>query len=208
MTSKILNTTWRLSLFFGLPLVIIYATTVLYVYQRMDGTGVQTADCAIVFGAAVRHVFNQEGDLIALTAGPGITRRVGTAAELYSHGSIRRLFFTGGRGVGNAKSEARVMLEYAVSLGIPAERITTEERSSSTWENLLYTRPLTVDCHGVLAISDGYHLARIRMIAHVQGWPQVQTLPAEPRPGMLFIARSLLREAIGVDLLVVIQLLT
>ncbi|NOS67590.1 MAG: YdcF family protein [Candidatus Peribacteraceae bacterium] len=207
MTLKILHTVRRLCLFIGLPIAIFYASTVLFVYQRMDGNGVSTADCAIVFGAAVRPVFNDDGKITAYTAGPGIARRVATAAELFEQGRIHRLFFSGGRGVGNTKSEAQVMKEYAVSLGIPSERITLEEDSSSTWENLLYTRPLTYDCHGVLAISDAYHLARIRMIAHIQGW-ELPTYPAEPRPQMLFIARSLLREAIGVDLLVLMQLLT
>ena len=186
-----------------LPLAILYATTVLYIAQRMDGTGTLTADCAIVFGAAVRPVYGDGGAIVSFAARPGIARRVATAAKLFEQGRVHRLFFSGGRGEGNAVSEARVMKDYAVSLGIPAERITLEERSTSTWENLLYTRPLTEDCHGILAISDAYHLARIRLIAHMQGW-DLPTLPAEPRPQMLFIAKNLLREAIGVDLLVLI----
>ncbi len=181
--------------------------SVLYVAERMGGTGEQYADCGIVFGAAVRPVRNEKGSVTDLTAGPGIARRVSTAAELFDQGRLHRLFFTGGRGEGNSKSEARVMREYAISLGVPAERITLEENSRSTWENLLYTRPLTEDCQSTLAISDGYHLARIRMIAGIQGW-ELPTYPAGHPPAFLFTARSLLREAIGVDLLVLINLLT
>ena len=207
MTRNILLFLRRLVIFFGLPLAIIYATTIVYVAQRMDGTGTLTADCVIVFGAAVWPVFNAEGNITALTAGPGIVRRVATAAGLFEQGRTHRLFFSGGRGVGNRKSEAQAMKEYAVSIGIPAERITLEEQSTSTWENLLYTRPLTEDCRSVLAISDAYHLARIRLMAQAQGW-DVPTLPAESRPQTLFILKSLLREAIGVDLLVLTRLLT
>jgi len=186
---------------------MFYFTTVLYVVQRMGGTGVETADCAIVFGAAVRPIWNSAGDVIDLTAGPGIARRVSTAAELLNAGRLHRLFFSGGRGVGNTKSEAQAMREYAVSIGIPPQRITLEERSNSTWENLLYTRALTEDCRSVLAISDGFHLARIRMIAHIQRW-DLPTYPVDHPPTLLFTARNLLREAIGVDLLVLMQLLT
>lgn len=188
-------------LIIGLPLAVFYLMTVLYVAERMGGTGEQYADCGIVFGAAVHPIRNGSGSVTGLTAGPGIARRVSTAAELFDQGRLHRLFFTGGRGEGNSKSEARVMQQYAVSLGVPAGRITLEENSRSTWENLLYTRSLTEDCRSTLAISDGYHLARIRLIAGIQGW-DLPTYPADHPPSILFTARSLLREAIGVDLLV------
>ena len=197
----------RLIFLFCVPLAIFYTTTVLFVIQRSGGTGEKTADCAVVFGTAVRPIFNEKGEVIDLTAGPGIMRRVGTAARLFEQGSVHRLFFAGGTGEGNAKSEAEVMKEYAMSLGVPEGRITVEEGSRSTWENILEVRPLTFDCHGVIGISDGYHLARIHLIAHIQSW-DLPVIAAEPRAPVLFVARNWLREAIGIDLLVLMQLLT
>lgn len=205
MIGKLWNYFRIVAILLGLSLVVLYAATCFYVIQQMKGTGATVADCGIVFGAAVRRVFNEEGGVVEFTAGPGIERRVSIATTLAKQGRLHRLFFTGGRGEKNAKSEARVMQEYAISLGVPAERITLEERSRSTWENLLYTRPLTENCRSMLAISDGYHLARIRMIAHIQGW-DLPTYPADIKPNALFTVRNLLREAVGIDLLVLMLL--
>lgn len=199
---KLLHTLRVLVLSFGLLIAVFYVTTILYVAHGMEGTGEDAADCGIVFGAAARPVRDGDGNVTDLAAGPGIARRVSAAALLFAQGKLRRLYFTGGSGEKNATSEAQVMKEFAMAIGIPAQSITLEERSRSTWENLLFTRPLTENCHSVIAISDGYHLARIGLIAHIQGWRRMQAYPAENPPNLLFIAKNMLREAVGVDLLV------
>lgn len=189
-----------------LPLAIFYATTVLYVVQRMDGSAFTSADCAIVFGTAVWPVYDEAGEIISSTAGPGIRRRVATAVDLLKQDRVNRLFLTGGKGEGSRKSEAQVMKEYAQQLGASANVITIESNSRSTWENLSYTRDLTSGCSSIVAISDGYHLARINLIAAIQGWPPIDITPAGNQPSIVFTARSALREAIGIDLLVLMQL--
>ena len=194
-------------LYFCLPLAIIYGSTIYYVYAHMDGNAVLPADCGIVFGTAVWPVFDAEGDIVDSTAGPGIRRRVATAARLLEQGSLKHLFFSGGKGEGNQRSEAEVMRAYAMTMGVNPQLITVEDRSRSTWENLLYTRPLTSECSSIVAISDGYHLARIALQASYQGF-SLTTYPAGQEPSDLFIARNLLREALGIDWLVLIQLLT
>ncbi len=198
----------RILLLIAFPAMLFYACTVIYVYERMDGNAVFPVDCAIVFGTAVWPVFDRYGLVIASVPGPGIARRVSTAAHLLEEGSVRHLYLSGGKGEGNRQSEAEVMGEYAQSLGVPKSSITVEDRSRSTWENLQNTRPLTSRCDSVVAISDSYHLARIGLYAQVQGWPQVQTYPADRKPDLLFRAQNLLREAVGIDLLVLTRLLT
>lgn len=190
-----------------MPAAIFYACTLYYVYDRMEGNTVLPADCGIVFGTAVWAVRNSAGEVIDATAGPGIERRVTTAVRLVEEGSLRRLFLSGGKGEGNQQSEAEVMREVARQQGIPARLLTVEDRSRSTWENLEYTRPLTSGCSSIVAISDGYHLARIGLQAHLQGFA-LTMYPAAPRPSTLFFLRSWLREAAGVDLLVLQRLLT
>ena len=173
----------------------------------MNGSGAQSADCGVVFGTAVRPVYDEQGRITAVTAGPGIARRVRTAVALYEQERLHRIFVTGGKGEGSRDSEAAVMKKLAVSLGVPETRITMEDQSRSTWENELNTRPLTLDCQSILAISDGYHLARIALIAHLQRW-NVSTYPAEKKPPVVFTMENWLREAAGIDLLVVLRLLT
>ena len=198
----------RLAFLMAIPVVIIYVGTVIYVVSQEQGSPAAVpADCGIVFGTAVWPVYDREGTIIRSVAGPGMTRRISTAADLYRKGSLHRLFVTGGVGDPKLTSEAQVMKNLASSLGVPAERITVEDRARSTWENLLYTHPLTSDCTSVVAISDAYHLARIAFIARMQGW-NLPTYPADQRPPLLFFVQSLLREAAGIDLLVLVELLT
>ena len=191
----------RVLLVVFLPAVLFYACTLSYVYDHMDGNAVLPADCGIVFGTAVWPVYNASGEITTSAAGPGIERRVTAAVDLVKKGSVHRLILSGGKGEGNQKSEAEVMRSVAIERGISSGVITVEDRSRSTWENLLYSRPLTSRCSSVVAISDSYHLARIALQAHMQGFA-LTTYPARTRPSQLFLLKSSLREAAGIDLLV------
>jgi len=57
-----------------------------------------------------------------------------------------------------------------------------EDQARSTWENLLYSKNLTSKCSSVVAISDQYHLGRIKLLALRQGWRGLMTLPAQDHP--------------------------
>lgn len=163
----------------------------------MHGSGSPPADCAIVFGAGVQPLRNASGAVIGSTAGPGILRRTETAARLYKDGQIHTLYLSGGKGEGMLRSEAAVMKSVALRAGVRAGDIVLEDHSRSTRENLLNTRPLTQGCKSVLAISDGYHLSRIRFLAWQQGW-NLQTYPADEAPVETFLAWSIGREVLGI----------
>ncbi|MDD3897202.1 MAG: YdcF family protein [Candidatus Peribacteraceae bacterium] len=160
----------------------------LMVLAARGGSAVFPAECGIVFGAAVRF----DG-----TAGPSSLRRVQTAATLYRDGQIERIFMTGGRGEGMRFSEAEVMSSVALEEGVDPAAIVLEENARSTWENLLFVKPLVEDCSSTVAISDGYHLARIRLLAQKQGWGTLQTYPAEEHPPLRDAVRNIVREVLG-----------
>ncbi|MDD5025746.1 MAG: YdcF family protein, partial [Candidatus Peribacteraceae bacterium] len=146
-------------------------------------------DCVVVFGAAV-HSRDDPG--------PGILRRTQTAAQLYRSGDVQTIILAGGKGRTIQDSEAAVMRKVAMLNGVAPEHIKTEDRSENTWENLRNTLPLTEGCQSVLAVSDGYHLARIASFARRQGWGMpFHTYPASPKPPLMFQTLSVLREALA-----------
>ena len=160
------------------------------VMLSFDGSASLPAECGIVFGAAVHR---------DSTAGPGILRRVGTASDLYNEGQLQRLYLTGGKGSRfQEKSEAEVMKGIAIENGVSPEDIFLEEESTSTWQNLRLTKPLTEDCDSVIGISDRYHLARISFLAKKQGWGSLMTHPAELNVSTDFELWSIVREALGI----------
>ncbi|MDO8469359.1 MAG: YdcF family protein, partial [Candidatus Peribacter sp.] len=153
-------------------------------HQDFAGQG-RGISCGLVFGAAVH-----KGSL----PGPGIARRVKTATRLYHEGLLQHIILTGGKGEPGVASEAEVMRDVAVKEGIPAGDLTLEEQARSTWENLLYSRPLTGSCTTIIGISDRYHLARISFMAQVQGWKGFSTLPSDLEAPWYFEFRSISRE--------------
>ena len=165
----------------------MYAVSVIAVVLHFSGNASFPVECAVVFGAAVR-----EGD----EAGPGIRRRVETAVHLYKEGSVRNLFFTGGVGEGNSLSEAAVMRDEAVDMGVDPEVISLEEHATSTWQNIEFVQPQIMDCESVVGISDRYHLARIRLTSWILDVP-MQVHPAEREAGFPFEAVAVPREAAG-----------
>lgn len=76
---------------------------------------------------------------------------------------------SGGQGADEYISEAQCMYEYLTAHGIDGDRILLEDRSHNTWQNLNYTVELlgekgydtTAD---LMVVSNGWHLARVRML--------------------------------------------
>jgi uncharacterized SAM-binding protein YcdF (DUF218 family) len=152
-------------------------------WEEGEGSGFT---CGLVFGAAVHR------DSVP---GPGIERRVATAARLYGEELLQHIILTGGKGDVFMKSEADVMREVALRDGISRKDITLETASMSTWENLKNSKPLTGSCATIVAISDNYHLARIGFMAERQGWgSRLKTYPADTGAPWYFQVKSILRE--------------
>lgn len=164
---------------------IICAVSV-FVATGFAGTAVFPADCGVVFGAAVHGKGNP---------GPGIYRRVETAAALYHADKVQRLILTGGKGSATQESEAAVMQGLALQFGVRSADIVLEDRATSTIENIRYSKPLAESCTSVVGISDRYHLRRIQYLAERMDWDDLKTYPSERLPDTAFETRSILREA-------------
>lgn len=80
---------------------------------------------------------------------------------------------SGGKGGDEKLSEAEAMANYLVSKGVFESRILLENRATSTYENVLYSAELMrengLGKKGVVIVSNGFHLARARML-----WKKVQ----------------------------------
>lgn len=93
---------------------------------------------------------------------------------------------SGGQGPDEPVSEAQCMYDYLTAHGVDGERIVLEDRSSNTWENIQYTLELfqSGEVEGsskFLAVSNGFHLARIRMLWERE-WEGTYTLSTLAAP--------------------------
>lgn len=131
---------------------------------RSDGP----ADAAVVLGAAV---WTSE-------VSPVFRERINHAVELHRKGRVRKLIFTGGQGNPGEPTESSAARQYAVESGVPLSDILIEEKSHTTYENIVYAKQLA-DRHGikkVLIVSDPLHMKRAMTMAADLG------LIAEPSP--------------------------
>jgi uncharacterized SAM-binding protein YcdF (DUF218 family) len=76
---------------------------------------------------------------------------------------------SGGLGFGKTTSEGTIMKNYLMENGIHPERITIEEKATSTYENLLYTKEMIQPDDQVLIVTSDFHLFRTKMIARRVG---------------------------------------
>ena len=119
------------------------------------------SDVAIVLGAAV-----WDGEV-----SPVYRERINHAIALYEDGFVDYIILTGGFGEGSYKSDSQVAKEYALSQGVPEERILIEEKSTITEENLEFSKEVMEenDLETAIIVSDPLHMKRAMLMAEDYG---------------------------------------
>jgi len=123
------------------------------------GDELHAADAIVVFGAAE----------YAGRPSPVYKARLDHAADLYHRKLAPIIITTGGAGEDPRFSEGEVGRDYLRSLGIPDRQLVAETQSPDTAESA--RRVATImranQMKSCLAVSDGYHMFRIkRMLGH------------------------------------------
>lgn len=128
------------------------------------------ADIAVVFGAQV-HPGGAPSQTLAW--------RVDTACELYEDGLVDRLVMSGAVGE-SGYDEAEVMRDRALERGVPASAIVVDSLGVNTEATVANTVRLFAaeGVDRVLAVSNAYHVPRIKLAYRRQG-QEVFTVPAE-----------------------------
>ena len=127
------------------------------------------ADVVVVFGAQV-HDDGQPST--------SLKDRMDTAIGLYKAGLVHRVFVSGGVG-DSGYNEALVMRDMAVEGGVPAGKVVVDSNGVSTNATVADTVPFFGGrgWRRILAVSQFYHLPRIKLAYQRAGW-DVLTVPA------------------------------
>lgn len=92
--------------------------------------------------------------------------RLDTALDYLQQYPHVQVIVSGGQGVDEPMSEAELMYTYLVEAGIDEERLIRENTSTSTYENLLFSKKLLPKgTNAVTIISSDFHLARAQYLA-------------------------------------------
>ena len=162
---------WKNWVLLFLVAVIGYVTVIyLRIVWQSDKDESRKADAIVVFGAA-EYVGRPS---------PVFKARLDHAAELYRQGLAPVVITTGGAGGDRRFSEGQVGSEYLKSLGIPDDHLIAETQSEDTAES---ARRVSTIMHAngmntCLAVSDGYHMFRVKRMLAREG----VTAYGAPRP--------------------------
>lgn len=111
----------------------------------------------------------------------------------------------GGRGAGELISEAEAMYEYLTNREIEPSRLVCEDKSRDTRENINNALELIKSSGGsasepIAAVSNGFHLYRLKLLMKKAGFAEVHTLCAKTPSIPVLVLNLHLREYFSVVL--------
>jgi uncharacterized SAM-binding protein YcdF (DUF218 family) len=98
---------------------------------------------------------------------PCLVARVDHAVSLYKNGYAPKILMSGGTDRETNVNEAETMKKIAVDAGVPEADILLEKASTSTYENLEFSRTTitTAGLHSAIIVTDPYANARAGLVA-------------------------------------------
>ena len=179
---------WSEGLFLALMAAFLTATAVRI---TRDGALQQThpADAIVVFGAAE----------YAGHPSPVLRARLDHAFDLYQQHIAPVVITTGGAAADPSFSEGGVGRDYLERRGIPERNLIAETQGSDTAQSAVRVAVImrANGMHSCVAVSDAYHVFRIKKLLEHEG---ISPVYLSPRPGsrphsMVQRAYAVLREA-------------
>ena len=131
----------------------------------------------IVLGA---HV---EGTRLTLA----LLERTRRALQYLQENPETKAVLSGGKGTGEAITEAQAMYHYLTERGLKGERLILEERSTSTAENLKFSLDLIGLDHSVGVVTNHFHVFRGTAIGRKCGCREIYPIPSRYRSWRLLI---------------------
>lgn len=107
-------------------------------------------------------------------ASPLLTKRLDRGIALYNEwGKTPKFVVSGGQGADEICSEAEAMSAYLIEKGIRADQILLEDRSTNTYQNILFSKQLIEHDGGdgcyCSVVTNEYHVLRSVVCAHAVG---------------------------------------
>ncbi len=162
---------WWLGLWIaaGLALLLFFLTTAIGIVQTAALQETQHADAIVVFGAA-----EYSG-----RPSPVLRARLDHALVLFQHGVAPVMITTGGAAADPSFSEGGVGRDYLMHHGIPERSLIAETQGNDTAQSAVRVAVI-MRANGLrscVAVSDAYHVFRIRKMLQHEGVGPVYVAP-------------------------------
>ncbi|MGX7417939.1 YdcF family protein [Carnobacterium gallinarum] len=145
-----------------LILTFLFAAYVLYSWMYQMIPLKKAVDFIIVLGSGIRSE----------DVPPLLKSRLDKGIEYYLKNPKAKLIVSGGQGPDEPVSEAFAMKKYLLSQNIPEQHILVEDRSTTTYENMLYSKKIIEQdwqektSPSIIFSTNNYHVLRGSLYAH------------------------------------------
>ncbi|MBQ2847176.1 MAG: YdcF family protein [Clostridia bacterium] len=158
---------------------IILCCAAIAVYGRRDNASFDE-DAVIVLGKGL------DGDKVPVN----LAKRLDKTIKYHSKNPRALIVVSGGKGSEEKPSEAQAMADYLLSKGIPESIIIKEEKSTTTYENFVFSSEILKQCLGekysVVFVTNVFHVYRAERLAkslginatHLGAGIEFRTIPA------------------------------
>jgi uncharacterized SAM-binding protein YcdF (DUF218 family) len=154
--------------------VIVYVALYRYVAQKAGEDTRAKSDVIIVLGGRVISGTDCTGPICKQIRfvpkahyNPCVVARVDQAVSLYNAHLAPKILLSGGDDKEDNVNEAETMKKIAIDAGVPVKDILLEKKSTSTYENLLFSQKVltAADLHSAIIVTDPYANARAGLVA-------------------------------------------
>lgn len=143
-------------------LIVIVFSGFLAIYGHNNNSNYDE-DVVIVLGAGIH------GERVSAT----LAKRLDVAVEYYQKNSNALIVVSGGQGPQEDISEALAMERYLINKGIPAKQIIKEDKSTSTYENFVFSDKILKEKfsqgYSAVFITNYFHIYRAGLTARFAG---------------------------------------
>lgn len=169
-------------------IIFIIIEVVIVGYSFVRNT--DEADYLIVLGAGLR------GETMTMT----LRQRMEASYEyLEKHNNCKYIVVSGGQGLGESIAESEAMKRYLISKGVDENRIIAEDKSTSTYENLEFSKQL-IQKHSnknignlkVKVATSDFHSLRAYLLSKKCGYKNITSYGCPINP--IFIPTYYVRE--------------
>ena len=171
--------------------LIVFAVTEGVIISASFGSAETDCEYLLVLGAKV----NPGGPSLALR------NRIDAAFDYLTAHPDCTAILSGGQGPDEPMTEAQCMFNELVAMGIDPQRLWLEDQSTTTWENMKFSRAMLEEKSGtapeqIALLSNEFHLFRAQLFARRFGFDPVG-VPASTSLPVLKI-NYFIREAVAV----------
>jgi len=105
------------------------------------------------------------------------------ALEIYSNGLAKKIIISGGVNKINGVNEAKTLSENLIGLGVKAEDIIIEDRSTNSLENVIFSKKIIEKEIGfknikkIIVVTKNYHIKRVLMTFKKHFSQDIEFLP-------------------------------